>query len=47
LGLKTNRADAKLIHGHVQKYIDNAKEHLKKFDVDLGSTDEDALNALE
>lgn len=47
LGLKTNRADAKLIHGHVQKYIDNAKEHLKKFDIDLGSTDEDALNALE
>lgn len=47
LGLKTNRADAKLIHGHVQKYIDNAKEHLKKFDVDLGSTDEQALNALE
>lgn len=47
LGLKTNRADAKLIHDHVQKYIDNAKEHLKKFDVDLGSTDEDALNALE
>lgn len=47
LGLKTNRADAKLIHGHVQKYIDNAKEHLKKFDVDLGSTDEEALNVLE
>ena len=47
LGLKTNRADAKLIHNHVQKYIDNAKEHLKKFDVDLGSTDEEALNALE
>ena len=47
LGLKTNIADAKLIHDHVQKYIDNAKEHLKKFDVDLGSTDEDALNALE
>lgn len=47
LGLKTNRADAKLIHGHVQKYIDNAKEHLKKFNIDLGSTDEDALNALE
>lgn len=47
LGLKTNRADAKLIHDHVQKYIDNAKEHLKKFDVDLGSTDKDALNALE
>ena len=47
LGLKTNRADAKLIHGHVQKYIDNAKDYLKKFDIDLGSTDEDALNALE
>ena len=47
LGLKTNRADAKLIHQHVQEYIDNAKEHLKKFDVDLGSTDKDALDALE
>ena len=47
LGLKTNRADAKLIYNHVQKYIDNAKEHLKRFDVDLGSTDEDTLNALE
>ena len=47
LGLKTNRADAKLIHDHVQKYIDNAKEHLKKFDVDLGSTDKEALDALE
>lgn len=47
LGLKTNRADAKLIYGHVQKFIDNAKEHLKKFDVDLGSTDKEALDALE
>lgn len=47
LGLKTNRADAKLIHNHVQKYIDNAKERLKKFDVDLGSTDKEALDALE
>lgn len=47
LGLKTNRADAKLIHEHVQKYIDNAKEHLKKFDVDLGTTDKDALDAIE
>lgn len=47
LGLKTNRADAKLIYNHVQKFIDNAKEHLKKFDVDLGSTDKEALDALE
>ncbi len=47
LGLKTNRADAKLIYGHVQKFIDNAKERLKKFDVDLGSTDKEALDALE
>lgn len=47
LGLKTNRADAKLIYGHVQKFIDNAKEHLKKFDVDLGSTDKESLDALE
>lgn len=47
LGIKTNRADAKLIHDHVQKFIDNAKERLKKFDVDLGSTDKEALDALE
>ena len=47
LGLKTNRADAKLIYNHVQKFIDNAKEHLKKFDVDLGSTDKEALDSLE
>lgn len=47
LGLKTNRADAKLIYNHVQKFIDNAKEHLKKFNVDLGSTDKEALDALE
>ena len=47
LGIKTNRADAKLIYNHVQKFIDNAKEHLKKFDVDLGSTDKEALDSLE
>ena len=46
LGLKTNRADAKLIRSNVDNFIKSAKEQVKKFDVDLGSTDKEALDAL-
>lgn len=46
LGLKTNRADAKLIRNHVDNFIKSAKDEVKKFNVDLGSTDKEALDAL-